>query len=136
MYGRGICPCHHNFCGSSPFSFNFAAERIAGIAIKAEIPIETVRVYDDLGDEGLDHRFGHILSFVGIGVLLQSVLQDCQLLPIVHHFLGPVCGGQLVDFLLQILDYRLQFRALTAEQLPADAALGSRGSEFRWKICG
>ena len=76
MYGRGIYPCHHNFCGSSPFSFNFAAERIAGITIKTEIPIETVRVHDDLGDEGLDHRFGHILPFVGIGVLLQCILED------------------------------------------------------------
>ena len=64
MYGRGICPCHHNFCGSSPFSFDFTAERVAGITIKAEIPIKTVRVYDDLGDEGLDHRFRYIRSFV------------------------------------------------------------------------
>ena len=120
MYGRGICPCHHNFCGSFPFSFNFTAERIVGIAIEPQIPIKTVRVYDDLGDEGLNQRFRYILAFIGIGILLQGVLQNGDLLSVVHHFLGFGLRGEHCDFFLQLDHLGFQFRTFGAEQLTAD----------------
>ena len=125
MYGRGIYPCHHNFCGSFPFSFDFAVEWIVGIAIEPQIPIKPVLGHHDFGDEGFDDGFWYILAFITVGVLLQSVLQNGDLLSVVHHFLGFGLRGEQCNILLQFDHLGFQLGAFGAEHLTADISIGA-----------
>ena len=120
MYGRGISSCHHNFCGIFPFSFNFAVKRVVGIAIEPQIPIKPVLGHHDFGNEGFDDGFGYILAFVWMGILLQGVLQNGDLLSVVHHFLGFSLRGEHCDLFLQLDHPGFQLRTFGAEQLTAD----------------
>ena len=67
MYGRGIYPCHHNFCGVFPFSFDFAVKWIVGIAIEPQISIKPVLGHHDFGGESFNDGFRHILPFLPVG---------------------------------------------------------------------
>lgn len=49
-------------------------QRLVRITIEPQIPVESVLGHYDFDYEGFDHRFGHILPLVDVGVLLQSVL--------------------------------------------------------------
>ena len=118
MCGRGICPCHHNFCGSFPFSFDFTVEWIVGIAIEPQIPIKPVLGHHDFGDEGFDDRFGYILALVAVSVLLQGILENRELLGVI--------GGLLVDIYTAKCDAYLHFTAVLNVNVSGESAQSRR----------
>lgn len=125
IHGGGNFPRYHDFGGLLAFSIELAVQGLIRVAIEPQVPVEAVLGYHDPGDECFHHTFGHILSFVTMGVLLQRVLEDSQLLGVVYHFLGLSFSGQLFNFLLEVLHLGFQLGALHAEHLPAEVALSS-----------
>ena len=125
IYGGGNIPRYHDFGGLLAFSIELAVQGLIRAAVEPQIPVEAVLGYHDPGDEGFHHTFGHILSFVTVGVLLQRILEDGQLLGVVHHFLGLAFSGQLFNFLRELLYLGFQLGALHAEHLPAEIALST-----------
>lgn len=88
IHGRGNSRGYQNFRGLLFLSLHLAVERLIGVAVEAKIPVEAVLGGYDPGDEGFHHTVGNVLTFITVGVLPEGILEDGELLGVVHHFFG------------------------------------------------